>query len=81
MSSLNVYQVEFCIKKPSAGGAGNANAYRRDPRKALVSAASSHPKDLLAVLNLDVTLLAGEVIEILAVHQLVAGTEGAAVLA
>lgn len=82
MSLLQLFRVEFCLKKAAAGGqAGKADQYRRDVRSALVSAASSHPKDLLAVLNSDLTIPAGEVVDILSVNQIVGGTEGAQVLA
>jgi hypothetical protein len=81
MSVLNIYRVEFEVTKPSPGGAGKASLYRRGARQALVSAVSAHPHDLLAVLNSDISLNAGEVIEILAVSQQAVGSEGAGVLA
>jgi hypothetical protein len=80
MSVLNMYRVEFCIVKASAGGAGSAYQYRRTPRTALVSAVSAHPKDLLSVLNSDITVNAGETIEILASSAVALGTEGQQVL-
>lgn len=46
-------------------------------RKALVQAASIHPKDLLSVLNANVSLLAGESIEVIGAAQVGGGTEGA----
>ncbi len=81
MSVLNVYRVEFEITKASAGGAGKATQYRRGARQALISAISAHPRDILAVLNSDVPVNAGEVIEILSVSQQAVGSEGAGVLA
>src|SRR5438045_695264 len=75
MSLLQIYRVDFCLKKASAGGAGKADAYRREVRSALVSAASSHPKDILAVLNADLTIPSGEVVDILAVNQVVGGSK------
>lgn len=82
MSVLQVFRVEFQLKKAAAGGAsGKADQYRRDLRSALVSAASAHPKDILAVLNADITIPAGEVIDLISVNQVVAGSEGSGVLA
>jgi hypothetical protein len=81
MATLQIYRVEFCLKKAAAGGtAGKADQYRRDVRSALVSAASGHPRDILAVLNADLTIPAGEVVDILSVNQVVAGSEGSSVL-
>lgn len=80
MSSTNVYRVDFEIVKASAGGVGKAYAYRRGVRTALVAAVSSHPHDLLAVLNNDVTVNSGETIEILSANQVAVGSEGAGVL-
>ncbi len=74
-----IYKVSFQIKKAGTG-AGPADQYRREARSALVLAASAHPKDIGSVLNSNVTLGVGEVIEILAVAQDAAGTEGAGVL-
>jgi hypothetical protein len=85
MSILNLYRVEFEITKPAPappiGGSGKAALYRRGARQALVSASSGHPRDILSVLNSDVTLNAGEQIEILSVSQVVGGSEGSGVLA
>ncbi len=81
MSLLQIYRVEFCLKKAGAGGAGKADAYRRETRSALVSAASSHPKDILAVLNADLVITNNETVELLAVNQVVSGTEGSSILA
>jgi hypothetical protein len=80
MSTLNVYRVEFQVKKPSAGGAGKADQYRREVRSALVSAVSAHPKDILVPLTNNIALLTGEAIDILSVQSVHHGTEGAAVL-
>ena len=76
----SIFKVAFEIKKAGTGAAGPADQYRRGARSALVLAASGHPKDLLAVLNSNLTLANGEVIEILAVAQDAAGTEGRGVL-
>lgn len=76
MSVLNTYRTEFRIVKASAGGAGSAYLYTRTPRVALISAASIHPKDLLAVLSADITVNVGETIEILSASAVGLGTEG-----
>lgn len=81
MSSIQIFDVEFEVVKKSASGAGSAYVYRRGPRRAEVSAISSHPKDLLSVLNSDIALQAGETIEILAVRGIHTGTEGTSALA
>jgi hypothetical protein len=81
MSVLNMYRVEFRAVKASAGGAGSAYQYTRPNRVALISAASIHPKDLLSVLNSDITLNAGETLEILAASAVSLGTEGQQALA
>lgn len=82
MSTTQVFDVEFEIIKLNPGGqSGNAYNYRRGKRRATVAAASSHPKDILTVLNADIPLNAGEVIEILNVRQgTVSGSEGGTVL-
>lgn len=83
MSLLSLWDVEFEVVKKSAGGQGPTYAYRKGVRRAVVSAASAHPKDILAVLTSDISgVLAGEVIEILSVRSgPVSGTEDGAVLA
>jgi len=82
MSQLTMFEVEFQITKPSAGGAGAASALRHEKRRVVLSAASSHPKDILAVLSSNFTLGSGEVFEILSIRPgEMAGTEGAVVLA
>ncbi len=78
MPTTLMFEVEFLIKKPGSGQ-GKADAYRKEVRKALVQAASAHPKDILVPLSNNVTLASGEVIDILAVKQATLGTEGAAV--
>ena len=82
MSQTLVFDVVFEIVKLNPGGqAGNAYACRRVQRRANVAAASIHPKDLLATLNADIPVNAGEVIEIVSARPFAAtGTEGAAVL-
>lgn len=81
MSNLNLFVVDFQISKASAGGAGSPNSYRKDKRRVTLSAASAHPKDILAVLNADVPVGTGEVIEILSVASSPAvGTEGSGVV-
>jgi hypothetical protein len=81
MSSSPAYEVEFQISKPAAGGkAGNANQYILPSRTAVIFAPSAHPHDLLAVLNADISLNAGEQINILSVVQLHIGSEGSAIL-
>ena len=79
MSTTNIYRVDFVVKKPGAGGAGAADAYRRSPRSAVVQAASIHPHDLLVPLSNNVSLSSGEVIELLHAHQLAEGSEGSPV--
>ena len=76
----NLYAVDFAIVKRNAGGSSSpAYAYRRTQRTALVSCANDQA--IQAVLNADVPVLAGEVIEILHTHTVTIGTEGQAVLA
>lgn len=59
--SSPAYEVSFLVSKPApAGQAGNPNLYTLPPRKAVIFAASAHPHDLLAVLNADIALNAGE---------------------
>lgn len=82
MSTTQVFDVVFeIVKLNPAGQAGNAYAYRRGQRRANVAAASIHPRDLLAVLNLDIPMSAGEVIEVIHARPFAGtGTEGQAVL-
>jgi hypothetical protein len=77
MATVNVYEVRFQVVKVAPQGSSNAYQYRRELRKALVVAASIHPKDLLTVLNADITMLSGESVEVLGVSQVSGGTEGA----
>jgi len=74
-----MYSIQFGIKKPASGG-GPADQYRQAPRSAVVLAASADPKDVLVPLTNNFTLASGEVFEILAVSQVVGGTEGPSVL-
>jgi hypothetical protein len=67
------------VKKSGGGNSGPAYSYRRTQRTALVSAASD--QGIQAVLNADISLLAGEVVEILHTHTVSVGTEGLAYLA
>ena len=80
MATANVYEVRFQVVKAATAVSGPAWQYRLEPRKAIIQAASTHAKDLLAVLNADITLRTGEVIDILGVTQLYIGTEGIAAL-
>lgn len=81
MPTNQAFDVEFRIVKAATGGPGNAYQYTKPPRRATVIAASSHPKDILTVLNADIAVNAGEVIEVVSVRSAVAaGTEGALIL-
>jgi hypothetical protein len=81
VSQFSIYEVDFQIVKANAGGAGPTFAYRRPARRAVISAASAHPKDILATLSGDVSVGSGETIEVLSVRSaVVPGTEGASVL-
>lgn len=85
MATTKIFDVEFEIVKAApalpAGQSGNAYAYRRGKRRATVAAASGHPADILTVLNADITVNAGETIEILHSRPgLVTGGEGGQVL-
>jgi hypothetical protein len=79
MSVLNMFKVEFrFVKAAAAGIAGSAYQYVFPVRKVIVAASSGHPKDILAVLNADLTAPSGTTLEIISVspHESV-GTEGA----
>lgn len=78
MATLNLFDVQFEVVKKNVG-AGAVYAYRKGVRRATVSAASAHPKDILAVLTSDITGVQGtEVIEILSISPGDGiGTEGA----
>ena len=81
MATAQLFKVTFEVVKlaaalPAGGIGNNAYVYRRGTRSAFVQAASIHPKDLLTVLNNDISVGAGESIEILSVQQESAGSEG-----
>ena len=79
MATTKIFRTEFQIVKPNtAPFAGKSHQYRRTPQVALVSAAN--PAAVQAVLNANITLADGEVIEITASKEISEGTE-AAVLA
>jgi len=81
MSTTQLFEVRFRIVGPANSGAGLPNKWTMPERKATVAAASAHPKDILSVLNADVTIPAGDHIDILSVRPgHVIGTEGGAVL-
>lgn len=83
MSQLSIFEVEFrLVKAAGQGQQGSAYVYTRPIRRATVSAASSHPKDILTVLNADIPVSAGETIEIVSVRSGTApGSEGSQILA
>lgn len=82
MSNLNIYIVDFQITKASAAGAGASTSLRHEKRRVTLSAASSHPKDILTVLANNFTLGNGEAFEILEVSSgSTPGTEGNTCLA
>lgn len=62
-----LYQI--VLPAPAGGnpGTGNAYVYRRPEVSVDLTAASAHPADILAVLNANVPLAAGEQIEIIQV--------------
>lgn len=81
MAQLTLFKVKFRTVKAAAaltaGQTGSAYQYTRDPRTVIVSATSGHPKDILAVLNSDITPPGGDSFEILQVSPVEpAGTEG-----
>ncbi len=78
MAQLSLYTVEFrYVKAAAAGVVGSAYAYTFPVRKVIISAASAHPKDLLATLNSDITAPSGTTIEIISASPCAAvGTEG-----
>ena len=79
MATVSVYQVKFQIVSMT-GKPGPAYQYRKDIRTAQVQAASIHPKDLLTVINNNVSLVGNETVEILQANQVGGGTEGASVV-
>ena len=86
MSVLQLFDVQYRFVKaaaaPPPGQGGPAWQARLDPHRVTVSAASAHPKDILAVLNADVTIPGGFTIELIQVQPTqTPGTEGNTVLA
>jgi hypothetical protein len=79
VSQLSMYDVEFrFVKAAAAGTPGNAYQYTFPVRKVRLAAASAHPRDLLSVLNSDLTAPSGTTIEIISSSPVAAvGTEGA----
>lgn len=64
MSQLTIWDVEFrVVKISSTGQAGPTYAYVKPPRRATVSAATQG--GILAVLQADIPVGAGEIIEVL----------------
>jgi hypothetical protein len=82
MSANLTFDVEFRFVKLAAGGSsGSGYQYVRPVRRVTVIAASAHPKDILTVLNADLTFLDSETIELINVRSAsVPGTEGSGVL-
>ena len=67
----NIYQVSYQVHLPaSAPGAPSADVYRRDPQEAMVIAAASDQATISTVINNNITLQPGELIDILSVQQL-----------
>jgi hypothetical protein len=83
MAVLQLFKPTFrVVKLAAAGQAGRPYQYTREARAVIVSAASAHPKDILAVLNSDISLGSGETLELLSTSQIEAvGTEGAVIYA
>jgi hypothetical protein len=82
MSTTQLYEVRFQVVRANplaAQGGQTPYLYRNPVRRAFVQAASAHPKDLLTPLNNDVSLNAGESIEIVSFTVSTSGTEGAGV--
>jgi hypothetical protein len=76
MPTTKIFRTEFQIVKPNTVPfAGKSHQYRRTPQVALVAAAN--PGGVLAVLNADIALAGGEVIEITASKEIAEGTEAA----
>jgi len=78
VATTRIFKTSFVIAKlnqaPVSGGLA-AYKYRRDVRHALVSAAND--QGVLAVLNANIPLAGGEVIEILFSKEISEGTEPA----
>lgn len=68
----NIYYVTYQIHLPDPNAAtdGTADVYRRAPAECLVLAAAQDNATLLAVITNNVTLQAGEVIDILQVESM-----------
>lgn len=84
MSATLIFDVQYQFIKsaptPGPGNGGPANI-RGTTHRALVAAASGHPKDILTVLNADVTIPGGFSIDIVSVQSAsIPGTEGSSVL-
>jgi hypothetical protein len=77
MGSTLIWAVEFQIRKPNPAGSAVVNLYVKPARKALVSASTQ--QGIAAVLNSNVTLAAGEVLEIIGASQYSEGAESGSV--
>jgi hypothetical protein len=76
MATTRIFRTTFTVCKPNqVPFSGKSHQYRRAEQTALVAAAN--PGAVLAVLNADVPLAGGEVIEILASKEILEGTEAA----
>lgn len=63
------FTVQYQIVMPAApGSSGNAYQYRKPMATVDLTAASAHPADILAVLNANVPLAAGEQIEVIQIR-------------
>lgn len=62
------YQIVMPAPAGGAPGTGNAYQYRKPMATVDLTAASAHPADILAVLNANVTLAAGEQIEVIQIR-------------
>ena len=69
--SNNIYFVTYQITKPDPNAAGDASAYlyRRDPVECLVLAAAQDNATLSAVITPNITLAAGEQLEIVQIES------------
>lgn len=75
---LTDFQVRLPAPVPAPGAPGAPlNVYVKPPRKALVAASSS--AGVLGVLNANIALLSGEILELLGVKQFTEGSENGAV--
>ena len=80
MPSLKVFSVSYAFVKASTSAPGAASQ-RREHHIATVSATSGHPKDILTVLNADLTIPAGHTLELLSVSPVAgSGTDGDTIL-